>query len=244
MSSLKQHGKLESDPVKQANILKEQFKYVFSTSENITSADFITGYMKDQASHYPVADNIAISEAGVVKLLKNLNAHKAGGPDNIKPTVLKELADELAPILTTIFRISLESGTIPSDWKKARITLAFIKGKIYLQSNYRSISLTCVCCKIMEHIVTSHIMSHAERNKILYPLQHGFRSKRSCATQLLECIDDLTKNLENGKQTDTSMLILDFSKALIKCLITCFYINFTTMALEETHANGLKLSGI
>ena len=66
----------------------------------------------------------------------------------------------------------------------------------------------------MEHIVTSHIMSHAQRNKILYPLRHGFRSKRSCETQLLECIDDLIKNLENGKQTD--MLILDFSKAFDK----------------------------
>ena len=54
-------------------------------------------------------------------------------------------------------------------------------------------------------------MRHAERNNILCPLQHGFRSKRSCETQLLECIDDLTMNLENGKQTD--LLILDFSKA-------------------------------
>ena len=57
-------------------------------------------------------------------------------------------------------------------------------------------------------------MRHAERNNILYPLQHGFRSKRSCETQLLECIDDLTMNLENGKQTD--LLILDFSKAFDK----------------------------
>ena len=66
----------------------------------------------------------------------------------------------------------------------------------------------------MEHIVTSHIMNHAERNNILYPLQHGFRSKRSCETQLLECINDLSKNLEDGKQTD--LLILDFSKAFDK----------------------------
>ena len=57
-------------------------------------------------------------------------------------------------------------------------------------------------------------MKHAEDNNILYPLQHGFRSKRSCETQLLECIDDLTKNMANGKQTD--LLILDFSKAFDK----------------------------
>ena len=33
-------------------------------------------------------------------------------------------------------------------------------------SNYRPISLTCVCCKIMEHIVTSHIIDHAANNEI------------------------------------------------------------------------------
>ncbi|KAK3108693.1 hypothetical protein FSP39_013493 [Pinctada imbricata] len=169
VSPLKQHGKLETDPVKQASLLNEQFKSVFSTSDKITSESFKDGgYMKDQPSTYPEAEEIVISEAGVLKLLKNLNAHKAGGPDDIKPTILKELANEMAPILTIIFRKSLESGKLPSDWKKARITPAFKKGKRYSPSNYRPISLTCVCCKIMEHIITSHIMNHAERNSILY----------------------------------------------------------------------------
>ena len=39
-------------------------------------------------------------------------------------------------------------------------------------------------CKVMKHIVASHIRKHLETNNILYPLQHGFRSKRSCETQL------------------------------------------------------------
>ena len=66
----------------------------------------------------------------------------------------------------------------------------------------------------MEHIVTSHIMSHADRNNILYPLQHGFRSKRSCKTQLLEFVDDVSSNMSSGKQTD--VLVMDFSKTFDK----------------------------
>ena len=54
-------------------------------------------------------------------------------------------------------------------------------------------------------------MSHADRNNILYPLQHGFRSKRSCETQLLEFVDDVSSNMSSGKQTD--VLVKDFSKA-------------------------------
>ena len=57
-------------------------------------------------------------------------------------------------------------------------------------------------------------MNHAERANILFPLQHGFRKGRSCETQLIEFTDDITKNMENGKQTD--VLIMDFSKAFDK----------------------------
>ena len=66
----------------------------------------------------------------------------------------------------------------------------------------------------MEHIVTSHIMNHADKNNILYPLQRGFRSKRSCETQLIEFIDEITINMSSGKQTD--ILIMDFIKAFDK----------------------------
>ena len=168
--------------------------------------------------YFKEEEEITKSENGILHLLEKLNPNKAGGPDDIKPAVLKGLAKEIAPILAIIFKKSLSSGTIPSNWRKARLTQAFKKGQKDLPANYRPISLTCVCCKIMEHIVTSHIMHHAEENNILYPLQHGFRSKRSCETQLLECIHDLTRNLQNGTQTD--LLILEFSKAFDKVFHT------------------------
>jgi retron-type reverse transcriptase len=57
-------------------------------------------------------------------------------------------------------------------------------------------------------------MRHGEDNGILYQLQHGFRRNRSCETQLIEFIDDLTQNLQEGLQTD--VLIMDFAKAFDK----------------------------
>ena len=50
----------------------------------------------------------------------------------------------------------------------------------------------------MKHIITSHIISHAN---IMYPLQHGFQRGLSCESQLIEFIDDVAKNLDQGKQT-------------------------------------------
>ena len=66
----------------------------------------------------------------------------------------------------------------------------------------------------MEHILTSHIMKHANDHNILYGLQHGFRGGRSCETQLVEFTNDLANNMQNGGQTDVA--IMDFSKAFDK----------------------------
>ena len=62
----------------------------------------------------------------------------------------------------------------------------------------------------MEHIVASNLAKHFSGNNILYDLQHGFRERRSCETQLLQLIEDLAQNMTEDKQTD--LILLDFSK--------------------------------
>jgi hypothetical protein len=80
-------------------------------------------------------------------------------------------------------------------------TVCFKKGETYKSVNYRPISLTCICCKLMEHIISSNIMSHLENIKILYNLQHGFRKARSCETQLIDFKQELAKSNNCSKQT-------------------------------------------
>ena len=85
------------------------------------------------------------------------------------------------------------------------------KGKKSDPSNYRPISLTCVLCKILEHIVASSLAKQLTELDIFYEMQHRFREKRSCETQLIMLIDELSKNMQMGKQAD--LIILEFSKA-------------------------------
>lgn len=124
--------------------------------------------------------DIVFTENDITKLLANLNPHKEAGPDNIMPRVLKELAIEISPILTLIFNKSYHSGEVPSIWRTAHVCPMYKKGKKFEAINYRPVSLTCIACKLMEHVVTSNIMAHADRNNILNPLQHGFRKGLSC----------------------------------------------------------------
>jgi len=85
------------------------------------------------------------------------------------------------------------------------------KGDRHLAENYRPISLTCVCCKILEHIICHHIHSHLDANDILSKFQRGFRSEYSCESQLILTVHDLMKHHNNRQQVD--LAVLDFSKA-------------------------------
>ena len=70
----------------------------------------------------------------------------------------------------------------------------FEKENHSLPSNYRPVSLTNICCKLLEHTIYSHIFSHLKQHNILLcDQQHGFRSGRSCKTQLIITINDLAK---------------------------------------------------
>ena len=133
-------------------------------------------------------NDIYITENGVIKLLKDLNPHKASGPDQIPTRLLKLCASELAPAIVRVFQTSLDSGTVPSDWKETLITPLFKKGERNVASNYRPVSHTSVVSKILEHIVHSSIVRHPDHYKILTECQCGFRSRRSCESQLISTI--------------------------------------------------------
>ena len=96
-------------------------------------------------------------------------------------------------------------------WSLANVAPIFKKGNRVLAENYRPVSLTCITCKLFEHIVCRHILDHVEDHKILTNLQHGFRSGRSCETQLITTTHDLLSSFNSKSQIDVA--ILDFSKA-------------------------------
>ena len=101
---------------------------------------------------------------GIEKLNK-INPHKATGPYNISGRLLKEMQAQIAPILCLLFTKSYESSITPSDCKHANVAPLYKTGDKHKPVNYRPILLTCISYKLMQHIVTSHIMKHLESKK-------------------------------------------------------------------------------
>ena len=210
--ALKANGPLITDPKQKAEVLNSQFNRAFSGGETFTGSEFSDkcSMPDDWSDHRPMAA-ISVSTQGVEKLLSNLNPTKAAGPDGIPPWVLREFAREVAPTLTKIYRSSLQTGEVPRDWREALVMPVFKKGEHYNPANCRPISLTSIPCKLLEHILVSSIMQHLESNSILSPQQHGFQKNRSCETQILQFIEEVSAAMEKG--TTTEVIIIDFAKA-------------------------------
>jgi len=204
VAPLKKLGQLFNSGKEKAQILVDQFQSVFTID---TSTELPDTPRRSKSKIPP----LVITVKGTQKLLAGINTTKAQGPDMMSNTILKNCAEQLAPGLQRIFQCSIDSGKLPSDWLHAFITPVFKKGDRHQAVNYRPVSLTCVSCKILEHIICKHIMDHLEKNKILTSLNHGFRSGYSCETQLVTTIHDLMTHYDAGAQID--MAVLDFSKA-------------------------------
>ena len=78
---------------------------------------------------------------GVFILLNNLKCHKACGPDEIPNFILKTAAEELTPIITSLFQFSLDSGQVPQEWREANVVPIYKKGDSHIAANYRPVSL-------------------------------------------------------------------------------------------------------
>jgi hypothetical protein len=193
-----------------ATVYKRQTSYYNSSSQSLLRNNETLPDVESKIIQHPLK-NIIIDTNGVTKLLKNLNTSKANGSDAIPNSILKGCAEQLSPGLSAVFQLSLDSGSLHIDWLKGNISSVFKKGDKHLSENYRPISLTCISCKILEHIICRHLMKHLEDNNILTTLNHGFRSGYSCESQLIVTMDDLLQAYDKNTQVDCA--ILDFSKA-------------------------------
>jgi len=112
------------------------------------------------------------------------------------------------------------------------------KGDKSIASNYRPVSLTSICGKIMESIIRDKLVEHLTSQKLLFNNQHGFLKNKSCLTNLLEFMEFLTSKYDDGNALD--IIYLDFSKAFDKVPKNKLLKKAETLGISGNVLNWLK----
>ena len=134
------------------------------------------------------------------------------GHDKISNTMLKALRTSITYPLCHIFNASLSEGSFP-EWMKTAEVIPLYKGKdMDLMINYRPISLLITLSKLLEKVMYTRLYGYFESQKLLYPSQYGFRSKRSCEQAITELVGNILQS--KNRNDHCASVFLDLSKAL------------------------------
>jgi hypothetical protein len=200
--------KLLVDEREMAVELNKFFSTVF-TEEDTTSIPIV---IREEINHEMPA--VRVSKKDLQTKIRKLRKEAAPGPDGITPRFLQEFEMELLTPLEILLNKSLSTGEVPAEWKAANVTPIFKKGAKGDVGNYRPVSLTSIPCKLLESVVKDRMMHHLLSNKLIRDTQHGFMPGRSCATNLVQFMDLVTKAVDEGQSVD--IFYLDFAKAFDK----------------------------
>ena len=198
-------GNILTDPVDRANCFNNFFASVFTTDNNIIPP--VVTRVPDHVS----LSSITFSRTDVFTKLKKLNAKSTGGPDHISPRLLKNIAPSIALPLASIFELFFQNSFLPQIWKQSYVKPIFKNNDSSSVTNYRPISLTCTCCKVMESVIHDQLMTYLHDHNLLSKAQHGFLTRKSTGTNLLSCLHDWQFSLKNKRSID--IIYIDFKKA-------------------------------
>ena len=90
----------------------------------------------------------------------------------------------MAESIHDIAESSIKTGKVPKEWKRADIMFIYKNGNKEEPFNYRPVSLAIIVCKICE-VIKKQWSDYLEREGIISDRQFGFRTGRSCVTNLL-----------------------------------------------------------
>ncbi|UYV77647.1 hypothetical protein LAZ67_15001813 [Cordylochernes scorpioides] len=149
--------------------------------------------------------------------LENTELNKTPGPDGIHGQMISNLGKNGKEKLLDIFNNSWKTGKLPQDWKTATIIpIKKLDKSADDPKNYRPISLTSICCKLMEKIILRRLTYHLDTRNLLPKEQYGFRKGHGTIDQLL-FFTQKVKDAQNRKPTShTIAAFLDLTQAFDK----------------------------
>ena len=140
-----------------------------------------------------------------------LKVKKATGLDGISARFLKDSATVIASTVKFLVNLSLRTGNVPDDWKKARVVPLYNSGGRKNMDNYRPISILPVLSKVLEKAVNFQLQQYLKKFGLQSPFQSGFRQYHSTESVVIYFTDEIRRNADAGRLTGA--LFVDLKKA-------------------------------
>ena len=137
--------------------------------------------------------------------------NKSSGHDGISNEILKCWSPILEPFLVRIFNQCITNYIFPECFKIVKVIPLYKKGDKTDPHNYRPIRLLSSLSKIFEKNLPKRMMMFCQINKLLNPVQYGFRNKMSC-TDAIDAVTDYIRNVIDKKLTG-QVCFIDLQKA-------------------------------
>lgn len=180
------------------NLFADRFASVFS-NDNISN-DQLLAATNDVPKDISCTSSFPIRDTDIIKASKKLKSSLSAGPDGIPTCIISKCIHPLLMPLRHIFKISLDSGSFPTRWKRSYMFPVHKKGDRCNMANYRGITSLSSSSKLLELLVSSHLMSKFKC--YISTSQHGFFPGRSVSTNLLEFSSFITHHMESRSQVD------------------------------------------
>ena len=154
----------------------------------------------------------AVSAADVAVAIGRL-PDKSSAADPMPTSVLKSIADLVAPFIAELFSRSLAKGYYPADFKRSFITPIIKQTGLdaSVTSSYRPITNLSVLSKLFERMVARQLVPYLNDNNLLPSLQSGFRASHSTETAILHVFSDILSAVDRGEFA--ALVLLDLSAA-------------------------------
>ena len=116
--------------------------------------------------------------------------------DESPPKLLMEIVDQISIPLERVFSLSLKEGGVPFERKYTNIISLFKKDLRNKSDNHRPVSL--VIRKLLGRLIKEHMVDFLVRHNLLNSSQNGFLKVRSCLTNILCFLEEITKWIHKG----------------------------------------------
>lgn len=142
----------------------------------------------------------AITSPQLNNIVKKMDSKKSKDMFNMSNQLLKKIFSAIAVPFSHIINLSLSSGLVPTQMKKAKVIPIYKrKGDKTSPTNYRPISLLPILSKILEKVVANQLTRYLDSNELLYKHQYGFQSGKGTIHPVVHLINEIGKAKNEDK---------------------------------------------